>query len=232
MQLHVQLACAVRCSATGNPLTDSSLTVTVDGERKRYLRRDDGFLVFMDLKNGKHRLDFRHPYYHDAHCTVTVTAGQTEIEAVTMRPMYVRGEHLCRLTVTGMAPETTAYISGQTYSLQLQQSDCTEGTHTLRLFKKSAFKLIPPLRLLCADPDAPETCILMDMLGEDIWSLAAPLQHAHKRGVKFYLTQPYDARDDGTAQAIFFAPGPVTLLYENKLHELTVEEGEQTWQIP
>ena len=232
MQLHVQLACAVRCSATGNPLTDSALIVTVDGERKRYLRRNDGFLLFMDLAYGEHRLSFSHPRYRDARCTVNITAGETTIEAVTMRPLYVKGEHLCRLTVTGMAPGSTAYISGQSYPLQLQQSECPEGTLELRLFKKGAFALVPPLRMLCADKKAPETCILMDKLSEDIWRMAAPLRFAHKRGTRFFPTQPYEAQEDGSTQAIFFAPGPVSLMYEGELYELNVEEGEQTWQIP
>ena len=232
MRLHVQLACAVRCSATGNSLCDAMLQILVDGERKRYLRRNDGFLLFMELKNGEHRLSLRHPYYHDAQCTVTVTPGETTVEVVTMRPLNVSGDHLCRLTVSGLVPGTTAYISGQSYPLQLQQSDCTEGTQVLRLFKRGAFKLLPPLRMLCADEAAPETCILMDMLGEDNWSIARPLRFAHKRGVKFYPTQPYEAGDDGTVTAVFFAAGPISLLYEDKLYELSVEEGEQTWQIP
>ena len=232
MHLHVQLACAVRCSATGQPLCDAALQVKVDGERKRYLRRNDGFLLFMDLANGKHRLELRHPNYRDASCTVTVSEGDTTVEVVTMRPLYVAGDKLCRLTVTGLKPETTAYLSGQVYPLQLQQDDCGEGMQELRLFKKSAFVLVPPLRLLCADATAPETCILMDMLGDDIWRLAAPLRFAHKRGVRFYPTQPYETQRDGTVQAIFFAAGPVTLLYEDKLYEITVKEGEQSWQIP
>ena len=232
MQLHVQLACAVRCSATGNSLCDAMLNVTVDGERKRFLRRNDGFILFMDLKSGEHRLYLRHPNYHDAQCTVTVTPGDTTIEVVTMRPLRVAGENLCRLTVAGLKPGTTVYISGQSYPLQLQQSDCTEGTQVLRLFKKGAFKLLPPLRLLIADTEAPETCILMDMVSEDYWSLAAPLRRAHRRGVKLYPTQPYEVQDDGTAKAIFFAAGPVSLLYNDQLYDLNVEEGEQTWQIP
>ena len=232
MQLHVQLACAVRCSATGNSLCDSALTVRVDGESKRYLRRNDGFLLFMDLANGEHRLSLSHPNYRDANCTVCITEGETTIEAVTMRPLYVTGDHLCRLTVTGMAPGTTAYISGHSYPLQLQQSQCPAGTQEMRLFKKGAYNLVPPLRMLCADLEAPETCILMDKLSEDFWRLAAPLRQEHKRGVKFYPTQPYEAQEDGTAQAVFFAEGPVSLMYDNKLFELSVKEGEQTWQIP
>ena len=232
MQLHVQLACAVRCSATGNSLCDAALNVLVDGERKRYLRRNDGFLLFMDLSNGKHCLTLRHPYYRDAQCSFMIEEGETTIEVVTMRPMYVAGENLCRLTVTGMKPGTTAYISGQTYPLQLQQSECPAGTQNLRLFKRGAFKLVPPLRMLCADESAPETCILMDIMSEDNWRLASPLRCEHKRGVKFYPTQPYEAQNDGTTQAVFFAAGPISMLYENKLYELTVKEGEQTWQIP
>ena len=232
MQLHVQLACAVRCSATGNSLCDAALNVLVDGERKRCLRRNDGFLLFMDLPNGKHCLTLSHPYYRDAQCSVTIEEGKTTIEVVTMRPLSVRGENLCRLTVTGMKPGTTAYISGQTYPLQLQQSECPAGTKDLRLFKRGAFRLLPPLRMLCADESAPETCILMDLMSEDNWRLVSPLRFAHKRGVKFYPTQPYEAQDDGTTQAVFFAAGPISMLYENKLYELTVKEGEQTWQIP
>ena len=232
MQLHVQLACAVRCSATGNSLCDAALTVLVDGERKRYLRRNDGFILFMDLANGRHRLTLSHPYYRDAQCSFVIEEGETTIEVVTMRPLRVSGENLCRLTVTGMKPETTAYISGQTYPLQLQQEECPAGVRDLRLFKRGAFQLIPPLRILCADKNAPETCILMDKLGEEQWLLAKPLGCEHRRGVKFFPTQPYEAQDDGTTQAVFFAAGPVSILYENKLYELTVKEGEQTWQIP
>ena len=232
MQLHVQLACAVRCSATGNSLCDSSLNVLVDGERKRYLRRNDGFLLFMELANGKHHLTLSHPYYHESKCAFEVEEGETTIEVVTMRPLYVEGQNLCRLTVAGMVPGTTAYISGQTYPLQLQQSECPAGTRDVRLFKRSAFKLIPPLRMLCADEEAPETCILMDMLNDETWRLAAPLRYGHKRGVRFYPTQPYEVQDDGTTQAVLFTAGPVSVLYENRLYELTVKEGEQTWQIP
>lgn len=232
MQLHVQLACAVRCSATGNSLCDAALNVTVDGERTRYLRRNDGFLLFMELKDGEHRLAFHHPHYHDAHCTVTVTRGKTTVDVVTMRPIHVSGEHLCRLTVTGLTPGTVACISGHTYLLRLQQNDCPEGTQTLRLFKKGAFRLIPPLKLLCADPEAPEICVLMDMLGEDIWSIAEPLRFAHGRGARFFPTQPYEADDDGSVKATFFSAGPVSLLYDGRLYEFNVEQGEQTWQIP
>lgn len=232
MQLHVQLACAVRCSATGKSLCDAALNVLVDGEHKRYLRRNDGFLIFMDLSKGKHCLTLSHPYYRDAKCSFMINESETTIEVVTMRPLYVSGENLCRLTVTGMKPETTAYISGQTYPLQLQQEKCPAGAQDLHLFKRGAFQLIPPLRMLCADKSKPETCILMDKLNEETWRLAAPLQSEHKRGTKFYPTQPYEAQSDGTTQAVFFAAGPISVLYDNKLYELTVNEGEQTWQIP
>ena len=61
--------------------------------------------------------------------------------------------------------------------------------------------------------------------------MTTPLQYAHKRGVRFYPTQPYEVQSDGTVQAVFFAAGPVSMLYENRLYELSVVEGEQTWPI-
>ena len=232
MQIHVQAVCAVRCSATGKSLSDSSLTVLVDGVRRRYLRRDDGFIVFMELGNGTHRLSFSHPNYRNATCDITVSPGDTSIEVVTMRPLRVSGATLCRLTVTGLQPGTIAWISGQSYPLQLQMKECPAGTQAVRLFQKSAFSLVPPLRLLCADKSAPETCILLDTLGDEMWYLAKPLRFAHRRGVKFFPTQPYEVEPDGTVQAIFFAAGPVSMLYEGQLYELSVKEGDQTWQIP
>ena len=231
MHLHVQLACAVRCSATGNPLSDAALDVTVNGERRKFLRRSDGYIVYTNLTDGEYRLRFRHPYYKDAECTVRIVGEETCIEVVTMRPAQVIGNNLCRLHVTGMLPGSTAYISGKTYPLHLT-GNVAVGEKQIPLFKKGNFRLIPPLRILCADESAPETAILLDMLNDELWCLTKPLQYDHKRGVKLYPTQPYEASDDGTTDAVFFVAGPVSLLYEGKLYELNVEEGEQTWQIP
>jgi len=232
MHLHVYLACVVRCSATGNSLCDASLKVTVDGSPVSVIRRSDGFVVFTKLSAGTHKISFTHPNYHPENRTVEITENDTVMDVVTMRPLRVIGAHLCRLTVTGLLPGSKAYISGMSYPLQLQQSECKEGTRELRLFRKGAFRLIPPLLLLCADAKAPEICILEDRLEEDRWRLYQPLTKAHKRGVKFYPTQPYEADENGAATATFFAAGPVVVSYNGTLYEVTVEEGETTWQIP
>jgi len=231
VHLRVQLACAVRCSATGNSLCDASLQVTVDDRPTRVMRHKDGFILLSGLSAGEHRLCLHHPNYRDVHRTIRIDEEKSGLEVVTMRPIFVRGEHLCRLHLSGLIPGSTVYISGQHFCLQLQQSQCPAGTDEVRLFKKLNFKLIPPLLLLCADPAAPETVILMDSLGDDMWQLATPLQSGHKRGTKFYPTQPYEVAADGTTEAIFFEPGTVSLLYDGQLYEQSVEEGEQAWQI-
>jgi len=232
MQLHVYLACAVRCSATGNSLCDAGLSVTVDGLPAKIIRKADGYALFTHMTSGKHQIRFSHPYYNDENRTVEISGDEMAMEVVTMRPILVSGDHLCRLTVNKLKPGEKVYISGKSFPLQLQQSDCKEGTQNLRLFKKGAFGLVPPLLLLCADEKAPETCILCDLIGEDLWQLHKPLTKAHKRGTLFYPTQPYEADKNGTVTATFFAAGPVSVMYGDKLYALTVEEGETLWQIP
>jgi len=233
MHSHVYLACAVRSSVTGDSLCDASLTVTADGLPARVIRKADGYVLFTALSVGEHKITFSHPYYIEEHRTVVI-AGEddSQLDIITMRPTHVYGSHLCRLKVTGLAPNAKTFISGMAFPMQLQQSDCKEGTLDVRLFRKGNFKLIPPLMLLCADEKAPEVCVLMDPFGDDIWRLNQPLQKSHKRGTRFFTTQSYEADGTGCATATFFAAGTVIVLYENKLYEVEVKEGETEWQIP
>ena len=100
---HASAVFHIRDGYTGRPLEASALLCMLDGAPVRPLAKPDGYLVLLNLTEGKHRLALRSHGYQEE--WVDFQAGPDTLElAVTMKPGtdYPFREEVTRLELTVM----------------------------------------------------------------------------------------------------------------------------------
>ena len=187
----------VRDGFTGDIVPPSGILCSLDGRPCRPVAKREGYLIFLDLPAGPHRLSLRCRGYREE--IVDFTAGQTAPELdVTLKPGpgYPFRQAPVRLDLmfqqNGAPAERFPFwlVAAAGAEIKLAQTKAEAGEWKLRLFCKYPDAVPTPAPFLLEDGTDSELVTLRSLEGE-IGVLNAPLARAHSRGKRLLPVQRY-----------------------------------------
>lgn len=170
-------AVAVRDALTGRPLP-RGIIVELDGEPMRPEYREGGYIVFIDLPAGGHRLTLRAPGYVAESVDMQADGGGVRI--VSMVPLAARAA-----ARGGFEPGAAIAVAiSREPEVKLGQDAPAGGGAEWRVHCRVAAALPGfPAEFLLVDGDGSERCTIERIQG-GIGIFAAPFARAHKRGLR------------------------------------------------
>lgn len=230
---HASAVFHIRDGYTGRPLEASALLCMLDGAPVRPLAKPDGYLVLLNLTEGKHRLALRSHGYQEE--WVDFQAGPDTLElAVTMKPGtdYPFREEVTRLELTVMEKGIPAagrqlwLAAPAQWDLKIAQAKAETGTERFRLYCKGPQAAVPSGAYLIADGGDSEIVFLRS-LEEELVTLTAPLLHSHSRSRPLLPAQRYHTDGNGRLSAVFQIPCTLEVYSEAEglLASLPLERG-------
>lgn len=239
INIHVSAVCLVRDGYTGLPILPSALLCSMDGQPCRPVGKNmEGYLVFMDLAPGPHRLSLSSSGYQEE--WVDFTVGKTTVEMdITMKPGrgYAFRTAYTRLTVTvrrdgAPAAGEVIWVAAPSFpEIKLAQTKAEAGSDTFRVFCKGSVRPRPGYYLL-NDGENSEIIRLVEVDGEN-GRLEAPLAFDHSRGRLLMPTQSYHTDEKGVLQAVFTEPCAVEVFAPGAgiLASPVLAEGENAAEV-
>jgi len=218
ISLHVSAVLLVRDSFTGQVVEGGGIACTLDGVPARPTAKPGGYLVLVNLPEGRHELRLRSPGYQEE----TVELEVEQRKTLSLYPVLKPGpDRFFRFPPTRMALEL-GKIQGTVWiappggpESKLAQAKAEPGAAELRLFCKGGPDRLPiPGPFLLEDGKKSEICVLESVRGETVF-LAAPLKNGHSRGRRLLPAGQYRCVN-GTVTAVFSQPGTVLILSPGK----------------
>lgn len=232
IEYQVNAAYAVRDALVGRSLGNPALYCIVDGKIYHPVIKDDGMVIFYNLPEGRHTLEFRYPGYFSEQIELEVS-DKTEISIISMKPDTRYGEHkmLCELKVSNLEAGKIYWMTTGMQSLKLMQAATDSDEKTVRLFAKYGMRYPLPLMFLILGGNDAEVCTMVSRDGE-MWEMTDTLKKTHKRGAIFHPCVGTHAEEDGTIVMFYSRPMDVTFYDGDKLHTISIKEGKNTWAYP
>lgn len=230
ISMHASAVCHVRDGYTGRELQPSALICAIDGAPCRPVGKEGGYLVFLNLPHGAHRLSLRCQGYQEEWVEFEADGGTREID-VTMKPGpgYPFRQTVTRLTLTVLEKNAPAsgrvlWLAAAGPELKIAQTKVEAGETETRIFCKQT---APPGAYFLEDGKDSEIVILRGIEGEQA-VLAAPLKNSHSRSKQFLPAQRYRTGEDGTLTAVFREPCTVQVYAEGAgpAGSVALNEGE------
>ncbi len=221
INIHVSAVFQVRDGFSGRIVEGSQLRCALDGVWLRPVMKPGGYLVFVDLSEGGHRLSLQSDRFQEELVDFTVTQDGLWEGYVALKPAE---RYFFRRAVTRLhliAQKGNSPLSGQSLWLtppgapecRVAQTKAELGCTQLRLYCKAPALLPLPGPVLIDDGADSEVVPLLELTGET-GRLASPLKQDHSRSKIVLPAQTYRTDDKGQIFAVFPAPGTVLVYLE------------------
>ena len=232
IQRTVSAALLLRDGFTGRSLPlAAAVLCALDGRAVRPVRKQEGYLVFLDLEPGEHVLSLRCPGYREESFTLTVPPRGAVEGELYLTPgagyRFPADTARLRLTIPGAGGETLwAAVPGR-LQLKLAAARKGDGEKVLRLFCSGNPAGIPvPGQFLILDEKNPELIRLWS-IQEEMGELDAPLRQEHSRGVEVRPARSFRTDAEGRVELLFPRGGEVVLFCREQWTKVSLEPGEQ-----
>ncbi len=235
IRLQVSAALAVRDGFTGRPIARNTVRCFVDGQPFRPEYRQGGYLVFVNLEPGEHRVLLRGSHYLDEHIRLETRPGVMDEKSITLKPApnYPFYHAVTQLIVRYR--EKSQPISGHCLwvsaraameDIKIAQDMAEAGSTSARVYFRGGEEGRFPRNYLILDGKKSEIVHISGCEG-GCASFDKPLGQSHKRGVALYPAQAYHTDEKGEILAFFRAAVPVELFdpLSNRLTSLDLETG-------
>lgn len=231
VEYQVNAAYAVRDAVLDRSLSDSALRCMVDGKLYHPVIKDGGMVIFYNLSEGTHTLEFSYPGYFPEKVELEAS-DKAEVSVISMKPdtRYGNNKAVCELKISKLKAGTTYWMTTGMQSLKLMQAQ-TDAERSVRLFAKYGVNYRLPMMFLIPDGNDTEVCTMLSRNGE-MWEMTDSLKKAHKRGAIFHPCVGTNAESDGTIVMLYSRPMDITFYDGNKVHTISIKEGKNTWAYP
>ena len=232
-------ALLLRDGFTGRPVALTAAVLCVlDGLPVRPMRKNDGYLVLMDLEPGEHILSLRCPGYREETLPLTVPKKGPAEGEIDFTPgagyRFPPDTARLRLTVPGASgKELWAAFPGQV-KLKLAQKKKAGGEAVVRVFCAGDPARLPvPGTFLALDEAGPELVRFLS-IREDAGELAAPFGKEHSRGIELMPARRFRTDENGTVELLFPRGGEIRLFFREQMMKTTLQPGIQeiVWTDP
>ncbi|MCD8145909.1 MAG: hypothetical protein LUD84_01305 [Clostridiales bacterium] len=221
IHMHVSAVFQVRDGFTGRIVEGNRLRCELDGGRIRPIVKPGGYLVLVDLPEGRHRLTLRSVGFREEPVDFTASRNGCWEGYLALKPAegYVFRQAVTRISLTVKKSETP--MVGQSLWLtspgapdcKVAQATAEAGCTELRLYCQTPGRLPLPGAVLIDDGTDSEVVTLLGLTGEN-GQLASPLQRNHSRGRRLLPAQQYRTDDSGRIFAVFPAAGELLVYSE------------------
>jgi len=233
ISFHVSAVLLVRDGYTGQVVEGGGIACTLDGVPVRPAAKPGGYLVLVNLSEGRHELHLRAHGFQEETVELAVEREKT----VSLYPVLKPGpDRFFRFPPTRMTlelgkTEGPVWLSPPgALESKLTQAKAEPGDTGLRLFCKGGADRLPvPGPFLLEDGKKSEICVLDSFRGETAL-LAAPLANGHSRGRRLLPAGQYQCAD-GLVTAVFPQPGTVLILGPGKEGVQSVELAQGNNQV-
>ena len=236
----VSAALLLRDGFTGRPISPAAgVLCRLDGRSIRPMRKNDGYLVLVDLEPGEHALSLRARGYREEELTLTVharSAVEFEVDLIPGEGYPVPPDTArLRVTVSGASGENLWAAMASQDLLKLAQAikKDTEPVTEVRLFCSGSIARLPvPGAFLAVDQKGPEIIRLTAVQGET-GELSEPFAKAHSRGTELRPARLFRTNDEGKVELLFPRGGEVILFCRDQWVRTELMPGEQDylWSI-
>ena len=235
IQRTVSAALLLRDGFTGRaiPLA-AAVLCALDGRFVRPVRKQEGYLVFLDLEPGEHVLSLRCPGYREESFPLTVPPRGAAEGELYLSPgagyRFPADTASLLVTIPGAAGETLWTAMAGRLQLKLAQAKKGDGGKVLRLFCSGDPGWLPvPGAFLTMDKEGTELIRLLAVQG-DTGELSAPMQRAHLRGTELRPALRFRTDGEGKARLLFPRGGEVLLFCRDQWMKTELAPGEQDLQ--
>ena len=241
IRMHVDAVFTLYDGFTGKAMPPSAVRVMLDGQRFRPEYRQGGYLVFINLEPGNHKVVFSAAYYGDETADFETMRNSRVERVLSLKPglNYPFGGKATRLTAIVTAKgkctpkKRVALAAGDGPEIRVAQDSAAAGDSEFKLYVRGELaRLKLPGEYLIVDGKNSEVCTL-SAVNEGTGRFAAPLIYEHKRGKALILSQTYTTDENGVFTAFFRRPAGVhAFVSENSiLLSRELEEGENEMEI-
>ena len=236
----VSVVFAVRDAYTGKPILPSAVQCWLDGQPSRPVGKQEGYLVFVNLRPGSHRLSLRCAGYQEEQAEFSVGEGAPLMMYVDMKPgqgyrfrgAYSRLSLALRAEEGPLAGHTVWLAAAGEPEMKIAQTSAEKGSDSFRIFCRGAARPRIPGPYLVSDGKKSEI-IQISVLDGETGFLERPLTAAHSRGRQLLPVQCCHTDEKGTLQAVYAQPCNVDVFSEalGLLGSLSLKEGENTAEL-
>ena len=243
IRIHVDAVFTVYDGFTGKAMPPSAVRVLLDGRRFRPEYRQGGYLIFINLEPGNHKIEFSAAYYGDETVDFETRRDSRVERVVNLKPglNYPFGGKTTRLTATVTArgkcspKKRVALAAGDGPEIKIAQDSAAAGDSEMKLYIRGKHSdLMLPGEYLIIDGKNSEVCTLT-AVNDGTGLFAAALIYEHKRGKALHMSQTYTTDENGVFTAFFRRPAGIhAFVEENSIlmsRELTEGENDMEIQI-
>ena len=233
----VSAALLLRDGFTGFTLSPAAaILCRLDGRAIRTMRKNDGYLVLVDLEPGDHTLSITVRGYREEVFPFTVPAqGALEAEiALTPGAGYrFPADTAClRVTVPGGAGELLWAAQARRDLVKLGQGKKNDPPTSIRLFCSGNPARLPvPGPCLALDEKGPEV-VRLTALQTESGELAEPFAKSHPRGTELRPARAFRMDGEGKTELLFPQGGEVFLFCREQWLRTELQPGTQDLAWP
>jgi hypothetical protein len=215
IRTRISAALITRDAVTGKALS-RDVSVTLGGEAYRPEYREGGYILFLDLPAGDHKVTLKSARYFEERLTLSV-GGERDGRIVSLRPRAA-----CVVRRGGFLPGGLV-AAAYPRAPELKTAQATEpgaAAQGVRLLCRSPAALPPlPAEYLLTDGSASERCTLRALSTAGDGDFAAPFKNAHARGCALLPCVVYRADADGEISVSL--PKGNAVFFDEEKRELT-----------
>ena len=221
IQRTVSAALLLRDGFTGRaiPLA-AAVLCALDGRFVRPVRKQEGYLVFLDLEPGEHVLSLRCPGYREESFPLTVPPRGAAEGELYLSPgagyRFPADTASLLVTIPGAAGETLWTAVAGRLQLKLAQAKKGDGGKVLRLFCSGNPAGLP----------VPGQFLILNEKGPELIRL---LQKEHHRGVEVRPARSFRTDEEGRVKLLFPRGGEVFLFCREQWTTVKLQPGEQAF---
>ncbi|MCD8335290.1 MAG: hypothetical protein LUC35_08155 [Clostridiales bacterium] len=240
IHMHVSAVFQVRDGFTGKIVEGNQLRCALDGGRIRPLVKPGGYLVLVDLPEGRHRLTLQSVGFREEPVDFTASRQGCWEGYLALKPAegYAFRQAVTRVSLTlkkgqtPMAGQSLWLTSPGAPDCKVAQAAAEAGCTELRLYCKTPGHLPLPGTVLIDDGGDSEVVTLLGLTGET-GQLASPLRRSHSRSRRLLPAQQYRTDDSGRISAVFPAAGELLVYAEGagEAKRLNLVDGNNDFMV-
>lgn len=221
IRMYVSAAFQIRDGFSGRIVEGNQLRCTLDGVAVRPIVKQGGYLVFVNLSSGSHRLILQSDRFQAEHIDFVSRSDGLWEGYVALKPTEQYFFHYAVTWLHLVVKKDGTPLCGQELWLtppgapecKVAQTRAEVGCTELRLYCKTPNLLLLPGAALIDDGTESEIVTLLE-LTDETGRLAFPLQQHHSRNRIVLPAQAYRTNETGRISAVFSAPGTVVVYAE------------------